>query len=89
METLWQEKRKKFCVKNVTVDKMGIISESGVLFMKGQQYLLRNKNGLWLSIDFMNQKYFFSKSKNYAYIAANEESAKKIAKEYDCTLVVY
>ena len=57
--------------------------------MKGQKYLLKNKKGLWLSIDFVNQKYYFSKSKNYAYIAASEESAKKIAKEHDCTLVVY
>ena len=57
--------------------------------MKGQKYLLKNKKGLWLSIDFVNQKYYFSKSKNYAYIAASEESAKKVAKEHDCTLVIY
>lgn len=57
--------------------------------MKGQKYLLKNKKGLWLSIDFANQKYYFSKSKNYAYIAASEESARKIAEEYDCSLVLY
>lgn len=55
----------------------------------GQKYLLRNQNGLWLSIDFVKQKFYFSPGRKHVFIAASKERAKEVAKEYDCVLVPY